>query len=286
MNQEVKQEARGVEALPAVQSLAKAYELSAAAFVYTFKTVAMPTPHTDAEFVSCCLVAKEHGLNPLTKEIYFMKTKSGQIQPIVSVDGWVRKCNEHPKFDGMEFSDVLSDKGELVAVTCTIHRSDRKHPTRVTEYLEDGLKVGGPVWKIVPRRMLRHRALTQAARYAFGFAGVMDRDEFDQWQAMRDITPAKPAPLEIPDDIPDNSGTQTAKIGTQQAELGRNEAEVNQDELADPDGFLAKLADDLALCSSVEELDEIKQHNADLIGRLPKSHKVKAQAMLKEAGGE
>lgn len=286
MNQEVKQEARGIEALPAVQSLAKAYELSAAAFVYTFKTVAMPTPHTDAEFVSCCLVAKEHGLNPLTKEIYFMKTKSGQIQPIVSVDGWVRKCNEHPKFDGMEFSDVLDDKGGLIAVTCTIHRSDRKHPTRVTEYLEDGLKVGGPVWKIVPRRMLRHRALTQAARYAFGFAGVMDRDEFDQWQAMRDITPPKAAPLEIPDDIPDiKSGANDTKA----AETGAKEPDTepdNQDELADPEGFLAKLADDLALCSSVEELDEIKLHNAELIERLPKSHKAKAQKMLDEAGGE
>ncbi len=286
MNQEVKQDARGVEALPAVQALAKTYELNAAAFVYTFRTVAMPTPHTDAEFVSCCLVAKEHGLNPLTKEIYFMKTKSGQIQPIVSVDGWVRKCNEHPKFDGMEFSDVLSDKGELVAVTCTIHRSDRKHPTRVTEYLEDGLKVGGPVWKIVPRRMLRHRALTQAARYAFGFAGVMDRDEFDQWQAMRDITPAKAAPLEIPDDIPDGTSSPKAE-NTKPALAKEPDTEPdNQDELADPEGFLAKLADDLALCSSVDELDEIKQHNADLIERLPKSHKAKAQKMLDEAGGE
>ena len=271
MNQEVKQETRGVEALPAVQQLAKAYALSAAAFVYTFRTVAMPTPHTDAEFVSCCLVAKEHGLNPLTKEIYFMKTKSRQIQPIVSVDGWVRKCNEHPKFDGMEFSDVLSDKGDLVAVTCTIHRSDRKHPTRVTEYLEDGLKVGGPVWKLTPRRMLRHRSLTQAARYAFGFAGVMDRDEFDQWQAMRDVTPAKAAPLEIPDDIPALKQEQT-------------EAATDQDEtLADAAGFLEKLAEDIALCSSVEELKEVADNNADMIQRLPKAEREKAGLMLAEA---
>ncbi len=273
MNQEVKQEARGIEALPAVQSLAKAYELSAAAFVYTFKTVAMPTPHTDAEFVSCCLVAKDHGLNPLTKEIYFMKTKSGQIQPIVSVDGWVRKCNEHPKFDGMEFSDVLDDKGGLIAVTCTIHRSDRKHPTRVTEYLEDGLKVGGPVWKIVPRRMLRHRALTQAARYAFGFAGVMDRDEFDQWQAMRDITPTRPAPLEIPDD----DELQPKRIAEPAP------TEEPDEPLADADGFLEKLAEDLALCQSTDELKEIADANADMIARLPKEHRVKADKMLADA---
>lgn len=196
---------KGVEALPAIVGLADSYALSAAAFVFTFKAVAMPAGHSDAEFVSCCLVAKEHGLNPLTKEIYFMKTKSGSIQPIVSVDGWVRKLNEHPQFDGMQFSEQNDGNGNVVSMTCTIYRRDRKHPTIVTEYLDDCSKSGGPVWKINPRRMLRHRVLTQCARYAIGFAGVMDRDEFDQWQAMRDVTP-KPAPaaLELPD-IPDEA---------------------------------------------------------------------------------
>ena len=104
-------------ALPAVQSMATTYGLSPEQLVYTFKAIAMPASHSDAEFVACCLVAREHGLNPLTKEIYFMKTKSGTIQPIVSVDGWVRKCNEHPMFDGMEIFDVLL---KAVAIVVTI----------------------------------------------------------------------------------------------------------------------------------------------------------------------
>lgn len=271
MSQEIKQNEKpsGLLALPVVKALAISYELSPEAFVFTFKNVAMPTPHTDAEFVSCCLVAKEHGLNPLTKEIYFMKTRAGQIQPIVSVDGWVRKCNEHPKFDGMKFHDAIDENGGISAITCTIFRKDRTHPTEVTEYLEDCLKVGGPVWKTSPRRMLRHRALTQAARYAFGFAGVMDRDEFDQWQAMRDITPKAAAPLEIPDDD---------EVAPKQIAQ-----EVIDEPLADSAGQLAKIAEDIALCSSMEELAETEAQYADIIPRLSKSDQKKANKLFGDA---
>lgn len=176
----------GIVALPAIIKLAKVYDLDAAAFVYTFRSVAMPHPHTDAEFVSCCLVAAAHGLNPLTKELYFMKTKAGQIQPIVSVDGWIKKCNEHTQFDGIEFEDIFTD-GKISAVRCTIYRKDRTHPTSIIEYMAECAGTTPP-WKSHPIRMLRHRALMQCARIAFGFAGLMDRDEFDQWQ-MRDTTP-------------------------------------------------------------------------------------------------
>jgi len=189
--------------MPAIGELAGFYKLDALAFIVTFRKVAMPSPHTDEEFVSCCLVAREHGLNPLTKEIYFMRTKNNGIQPIVSVDGWMKKCNEHPQFDGIEFIDALTDTGEPISCTCIIYRKDRKHQMRVTEYFDECSRAGGSVWKTSPKRMMRHRALTQAARYAFGFAGLMDRDEFDQWQGEpKDITPARPTPLDLPD-IPD-----------------------------------------------------------------------------------
>ena len=112
---------------------------------------------------------------------------------------------------------------------------------------------------------------------AIGFAGVMDRDEFDQWQSMRDVTPAKAAPLEIPDDI---------QIAPKDAEpVVQINADLEDEPLADPEGFLAKLSEELALCTSVEELEEIKAHNAEMIARLPKSHKAKAEAMFDEAGG-
>lgn len=230
-------EKRGVASLPAIQTMAQSYELDAAAFVYTFKSMAMPEKASDAEFVSCCLVAREHGLNPLTKEIYFMKTRSGAIQPIVSVDGWIKKCNEHPQFDGIEFGDVNDDKGNLLAMSCSIYRKDRARPTMITEYFDECSKAGGPVWKSSPRRMMRNRVLCQCARIAFGFAGIMEPDEFAQWQGeMKDIT-TKPGPIEIPDipdEIPDAPEAQVS-----------DEAQDEQDTIVDINGFLKMISDRL-----------------------------------------
>lgn len=197
----------GMLNIPAIQDIAEAYRMNVEAFALTFRTVAMPKPHTEPEFVSCCLVAQQHKLNPLTKEIYFMRDKHGNIQAIVGVDGWIKKCNEHPQFDGMEFEDIPGPDGKLTAIKCRIFRKDRSRPVETTEYMAECLQKRdkpGP-WQSHPNRMLRHRSLIQCARLAFGFAGVMDRDEFDQWQEQgegpRDITP-KAAPLKA-DDIPE-----------------------------------------------------------------------------------
>ena len=45
-------------------------------------------------------IANEYRLNPLTKEIYAFNNR-GAIQPIVSIDGWLKVINTHPQFDGM-----------------------------------------------------------------------------------------------------------------------------------------------------------------------------------------
>mgnify|MGYP000552973037 CR=1 FL=1 len=254
----------GMLQLPAIEQMGQRYGMTAQAFAFTFRAVAMPQPHSEAEFVSCCLVAREHGLNPLTKEIYFMRTKGSGIQPIVSVDGWMKKCNEHPQFDGMEFEEERGGDGAPIAMTCIIYRKDRKHPVKVTEHLDECKGAGGAVWKTSPRRMLRHRALTQAARYAFGFAGVMDRDEFEQWQAMKDITPKReraPAAITTSDDIPE------IPEETASQEIPEVTAEADAP-LADGKGVLEKLRE--ALEGQDDEVIrlEIWEGMSDLIGRL------------------
>ena len=98
--------------------------------------VAMPTGFSREEFAACLMVAHKYDLDPFTKQIYFMKTKGGTIQPIVSVDGWAHILNRHPEHDGMTFRDALDDKGKLVSITCSIRRKDRSHPIEVTEYLD------------------------------------------------------------------------------------------------------------------------------------------------------
>ena len=129
---------------------------------------------TDEQFTALLIVANQYGLNPWTKEIYAFPDKGG-IVPVVGVDGWARIINEHPQFDGMEFS---YDKDEG-ACTCKIYRKDRAHPTVVTEYMGECKRNTQP-WQSHPTRMLRHKSLIQCARMAFGFAGIFDQDEAER----------------------------------------------------------------------------------------------------------
>lgn len=160
-------------------SLATYYGMDKRAFVQTMKATVMGGKSvSDEQLAAFCLVAKEHRLNPFTKEI-FAFPQGGGIVPVVSVDGWMKLVNSHPQFDGMDFEDELNDAGALLAVTCRIYRKDRKHPVAVTEYLSE-CKRNTDVWRQWPARMLRHKATIQAARYAFGFAGIMEPDEAER----------------------------------------------------------------------------------------------------------
>ena len=146
------------------------------------------------QFVSFISVANEYKLNPLTKEIYAFPSKGGGIQPIVSIDGWLKIINQHPDFDGMEFKDNTDDNGKLISITCRIYRKGRAHPTEMTEYMSECSRPTD-TWKQWPSRMLRHKATIQAARYAFGLSGIIDPDEAERYQESgvieKDVTPEK-----------------------------------------------------------------------------------------------
>ncbi|MCK8397432.1 recombinase RecT, partial [Erwinia amylovora] len=71
------------------------------------------------------VVANEHRLNPFTREIYAFPDKSGGIQAVVGVDGWIRIVTQNESFDGVEFS-YTGEKDDL-ACTCTMHVKGRSH---------------------------------------------------------------------------------------------------------------------------------------------------------------
>jgi len=160
-------------------SMADRYGMEPKAFEATVKATLGLEKANEGQFAAFMLVAHEYKLNPLTKEIYAFPTKAGGIQPIVGIDGWMNLANQNAMFDGMEFEDHVDGQGCLSAITATVYRKDRSHPIRVTEYMGECRGNTGP-WKQFPARMLRHKAAIQAIRYAFGFAGLMDHDEFDR----------------------------------------------------------------------------------------------------------
>lgn len=166
--------------------MAQRFAMDPRRFEQVLRATVVPRETTAEEFAAFLIVCRNYKLNPITREIYAMRKKGGGIQAVVGVDGWSNLINSHPAADGMEFRDQLDERGNLVSITCRIYRKDRAHPIEATEYLsecirkdKDGKVVD--VWAQWPRRMLRHKAMIQAARYAFGFAGVVDPDEMDRF---------------------------------------------------------------------------------------------------------
>jgi phage recombination protein Bet len=154
---------------------------------------------TDAQMMALLIVADRYGLNPFTKEIFAYPDKQNGIVPVVSVDGWSRIINQHPDMDGLEFiydENIVTEpdaKPCPASIECVIYRKGRTHPVRIPEFLDEVYRppfhgigknnqpysINGP-WQSHTKRMLRHKALIQCSRIAFGFTGIYDQDEAER----------------------------------------------------------------------------------------------------------
>ena len=163
-----------------------------AELIATLKATAFKsgTQVTDAQMTALMVVANQYGLNPWTKEIFAFPDKGG-IVPVVGVDGWARIINNHPQFDGIEFEQ------DADSCTCIIYRKDRNRPIKVTEYMDECKRGTGP-WQSHPRRMLRHKAMIQGARLAFGYGGIYDQDEAERIVESSPVKYMGPAEVVMP----------------------------------------------------------------------------------------
>lgn len=160
------------------------------------KSTAFKGQVTDAQMAALMVVANQYQLNPFTRELFAFPDKNNGIVPVVGVDGWSRIINSHPQFDGIEFEQ------EAQSCTCIIYRKDRQRPIKVTEWMDECKRGTGP-WQSHPRRMLRHKAMIQCARLAFGYGGIYDQDEAERiveaqpvkHMGAADVVPERPQEL-------------------------------------------------------------------------------------------
>src|SRR6185312_9805599 len=90
-----------------IADMAQRFGMERSAFEATIKATVMPANSnvSNEQLVAFLVVAKEYNLSPFTKEIFAFPGRGGGIQPIVSIDGWLKIINSHAQFDGMEFVD-------------------------------------------------------------------------------------------------------------------------------------------------------------------------------------
>lgn len=178
-----------------VQKMAEKFGVEPTKMLSTLKATAFRVRDgevTNEQMMALLVVADQYGLNPWTKEIYAFPDKQNGIVPVIGIDGWSRMINAHDQFDGMEFRASVTvvppdahGKDCPEWIECLMYRKDRSHPTVVREYLDEVYRppyqgqrgtVMGP-WQTHTKRMLRHKAMIQAARIAFGYVGIYDEDE-------------------------------------------------------------------------------------------------------------
>lgn len=225
-----------------VADMAAEYHMEKEAFEAALRATVVPSNCSPPQFAAFLMVARQYGLSPLTKEIYAFPSRGGGIVPIVSVDGWVNLVNSQGQCDGFTFEMEHDDKNNLVSCTCSMYRKDRKHPIVVTEYLAECVRSTDP-WKM-KHRMLRHKTLIQAARYAFGFSGIYDEDE---GQKIAEIDPNKdmgpPRTAAEPQKVIQQSDAAVQDVEAEQARDGtppRRSAPVTPPDDPDPPRDVAK----------------------------------------------
>ena len=149
----------------------------------------------------CLKVSQQLGLNPITKEIFFVERKTqingqwvNKVEPLVSRDGLLSMAHKSGKFGGIEVTSQIKEtpklingawenKKDLVAMAI-VYRTDTQKPfvseVSYSEYAQR-TKEGNltKFWAEKPDTMIKKVAEAQALRKAFNINGIYTIDEID-----------------------------------------------------------------------------------------------------------
>ena len=106
-------------------------------------------------------IARGFGLNPFKREIYAI-VYGNKATIVTGYEVYLKRAERSNKLDGWS-CDVTEDGKKA---TCTIHRKDWRNPLVHVVYVEEA-RQDSPIWRKMPKFMLRKVAIGQAFRLAF-----------------------------------------------------------------------------------------------------------------------
>lgn len=135
---------------------------------------------TDQEAMLFMNLCKYQKLNPFLNEAYIVKFKGSPAQNIVGKEAYMKKAENHPKYDGMRAGLILSRDGKIIEVEgsfsltgdtvlggwAEIYRKDRSYPYVAKVGLDEYDK-GQSTWNKMKKTMIRKVAIVQGLREAF-----------------------------------------------------------------------------------------------------------------------
>ncbi len=176
---------------------------------------------TEATQETCLRLIAEYRLNPRADEIDLVQFEVGRWQVFITVNGWAKLINAHPAFCGIEFSEASElDQGVPIWMGCAIYRTDRVKPIEVKEYFSE-MKTEHAAWQQMPRRMLRHRAMQQCARLAFGITVPECKPNLNSVSALSRAAPSAVHSLSGPRSLATQSHAAILKERLTQSSMAR-----------------------------------------------------------------
>lgn len=120
-------------------------------------------------------------LDPIAKQVHFVKYGNSPGTVIIGIDGFRVVAHRSGQLDGIERGVKHDDKGNLVAGWARVHRKDWKFPAYTEVLLSEYTKPTGN-WRTMAATMIQKVAEVAALRMAFpaDLSGVYSHEEMEQ----------------------------------------------------------------------------------------------------------
>lgn len=194
---------------------------------------------TEKEFQVLLEVAKLRRLNPLLRQIHFVKRWNGQLKrdvwsAQVSVDGLRAIAERTGKYDGQDEPEYeCDDKGKLVSCRVKVYRKDWSRPAVGVAYWSEYVQTnrdGAPTkfWSDMPRVMLAKCAEAIAMRKAFpeDMGGLYTDEEMQQTENERPAQLPAIGPHHGPGEDPSAPAKENSEFDSLMGEMNRADLEL------------------------------------------------------------
>jgi len=133
---------------------------------------------TNEELMLFLEYCRTYNLNPLLKEIWFVKSQGRGPNIFTSRDGYLKIAHASGKLDGIESRVIEDDKGKPYKAFCTVWRKDMSHPFTSEVKFSEYYNPNSDAWRKYPSAMLIKVAEVFALRRAFAISGLVTREEY------------------------------------------------------------------------------------------------------------
>jgi phage recombination protein Bet len=180
---------------------------------------------SDQELVMFINLCKFQKLNPFLNEAYLVKFGSQPAQIIVSKEAFMKRAENHSKYEGFQAGIIVERNEELVEIEgavklkndvllggwCKVYRSDRKVPI-ISKISVEEFSKGQATWKQMPLNMIRKSAIVNGLREAFpeSLGAMYTEDDAELRQAPK---PEKT----VEEEIKNNANSEVIDISYEEA---------------------------------------------------------------------